>query len=345
MNNRITFCENCRKDVTYKVKNIVMHSILKDVEYEYLGKEAYCDCCGKRVYVHEINDFNLDALYREYRLKNGIISLEKINEIPLKYKIGKRPLSLLLGWGELTFTRYCDGDLPTKQYSDVLNKIYDDPLYYLQILEDGKNRLKSIKSYEKSKTVVYQLLGINSNIEVKASSKIDQTVCYLIEKCEDITPLALQKALYYIQGFYSAFNHGFIFLEDCEAWIHGPVYRDVYFRYRFYQYDLFNSNKEKQSYDFSMKEKEVIDCVIKYFCCYSGKILEEFTHLEEPWLLARGSLDQLVPSKNIISRESIYHYFSSVKKDYQMSQVVDIQFYAKDLFRRIQKSEKKTNSD
>ena len=39
---------------------------------------------------------------------------------------------------------------------------------------------------------------------------------------------ALQKALYYIQGFFYAFYRAFLFSEDCEAWVHGPVYRDVY---------------------------------------------------------------------------------------------------------------------
>ena len=45
---------------------------------------------------------------------------------------------------------------------------------------------------------------------------------YLLYKCEDITPLALQKALYYVQGFYYAFEGRFLFDEDCEAWVHGP---------------------------------------------------------------------------------------------------------------------------
>ena len=59
---------------------------------------------------------NLKNLYNEFRKQNNIISLEHILEIPKKYNIGKRSLSLLLGWGGQTFIRYCDGDMPTKQY-------------------------------------------------------------------------------------------------------------------------------------------------------------------------------------------------------------------------------------
>ena len=123
-----------------------------------------------------------------------------ILEIPQKYNIGKRPLSLLLGCGEMTFSRYYDGDMPTKQYSDVLQRIYDEPQYYLSLLEENKCNLKSQTTYEKSKRTTEQLLGVRNNI----MTKIDEVIAYLLFKCEDITPLALQKALYYIQGFYYA---------------------------------------------------------------------------------------------------------------------------------------------
>ena len=112
-----------------------MEGTIKGEKYNYIGKEAYCVDCGSEVYFDEVNDFNLKALYDVYREKNDIASLETILAIPEKYAIGKRPLSLLLGWGEQTFSRYCDGDIPTKQYSDTLKKIYAEPNYYAELLE------------------------------------------------------------------------------------------------------------------------------------------------------------------------------------------------------------------
>ena len=58
----------------------------------------------------------IDNAFRE---KEGLISVSEMELILDKYDIGKRPLSLLLGWGEGTLTRYLDGDIPTKQYSDI----------------------------------------------------------------------------------------------------------------------------------------------------------------------------------------------------------------------------------
>ena len=58
--------------------------------------------------------------------------------IPDKYAIGKATIIAIVGMGEQTFSRYCDGDVPTKQYSEILQKIYDEPKYYEQILEETK---------------------------------------------------------------------------------------------------------------------------------------------------------------------------------------------------------------
>ena len=147
---KITFCETCRKDELYYLKTAAMKGTLKGEEYEYTGKQAFCSVCNAEVYVAEILDGNLKALYDVYRQKNGIISLENILEIPQKYNIGKRPLSLLLNWGEMTFSRYCEGDMPTKQYSDTLQKIYNEPEFYLAMLEENKANLISHMAYEQS---------------------------------------------------------------------------------------------------------------------------------------------------------------------------------------------------
>lgn len=329
----MAFCEECRKNVAYSVESAPMEGSLKGEKYEFAGKKTICAECGAEVYVAEIEDENLKALYDAYRLKNGIISLEKILEIPQKYNIGKRPLSLLLGWGEMTFTRYCDGDMPTKQYSDVLQKIYDEPAFYLSILEENKERLKSI-AYEKSSRITIELMDGKK----PESSKVNVIIDYLLFRCEDITPLALQKALYYIQGFYYALMDGFLFPEDCEAWVHGPVYREIYNHYSNYRFDPIESNDAFDVSVFTDSEKAVIDSIIQNFCCYSGKILERFTHSEMPWLKTRGNLPADAHSNRIISKEVIGEYFTAVKQKYNMLTPNDIENYAQVMFNRSFKS-------
>lgn len=328
MTTKRTFCEECRKDVDYQVSSVRMAGKIKDKEYLYIGKQACCASCHAPVFVSELNDANLRALYDTYRRENGIVALDIILAIPEKYAIGKRPLSLLLGWGEQTFSRYCDGDLPTKQYSDILMRIYDDPQFYSELLETNKGNLKSMLSYEKSRRAVDALLSCRTG----ENSKINSVIQYLLYQCEDITPLALQKALYYIQGFYYAFYKTFLFSEDCQAWVHGPVYRDIYFRYRDYRFDPIAKAAASDSYMFSSDEKAILDSVIHNFCCYSGKVLESFTHKENPWLAARGDLPISASSDRIIEKSLIGEYFTAMKEKYHMINPEDLRAYAQDMF-------------
>lgn len=328
MTTKKVFCEECRNDVDYIEASVPMTGTIKEKDYRYVGKEAHCADCGSQLFIPELSDYNLRTLYDMYRKENGIIPLEQIREIPEKYAIGKRPLSLLLGWGEQTFSRYADGDMPTKQYSDILVRIYDDPAFYSELLEANKGNMKSTLTYEKSRRAVDTLLSVGSSTD----SKINTVIQYLLSQCEDITPLALQKALYYIQGFYFAFYKSFPFSDDCQAWVHGPVYRDIYFRYRDYRFDPIEKYDEFDVSVFSSGEKAIYDSVINNICCYSGKVLERFTHNEVPWLTTRGDLPISAPSDRIIDKNLIGDYFSTVKAKYNMINPSDIKAYAQSMF-------------
>lgn len=322
------FCENCRNDVEYSVIEEQMIGTIKGETYTYTGKVAKCKECKSDIFVNSISDYNLKALYDVYREKNGIISLEKILEICEKYNISKRPLSLLLGWGEQTYSRYCNGDIPSKQYSDILNKIYESPVFYSELLENSKEKLPSEIAYKKSKEAVDKILEGNLNKE----SKINRVINYILNRCGDITPLALQKSLYYVQGFYYAFNNKFLFEEDCQAWAHGPVYPEVYFKYKHFKFDPIESKIEVSDTIFTSSELIIIENVIKHFCCYSGKVLEKFTHSEYPWLQTRGNIPELKSSTEIIKKEYIGKYFKDVKEKYNMINPNDIETYAKKMF-------------
>lgn len=139
------FCSECRNDVTYSIKPQKMTNTIRGRVYEYNGEIAYCDACGKEIYIPEINDSNLKALYDVYRLQNEIVSTDMISGILEKYNIGKRPLSILLGWGEQTVSRYLDGNIPSKKYSDELKRLYEDPEYYYSMLE-REDRARYIQS-------------------------------------------------------------------------------------------------------------------------------------------------------------------------------------------------------
>jgi uncharacterized phage-associated protein len=328
MKTDVTYCEECNEEVTYYVTVEKLTAKFKGKEYTYVGKTAHCDKCGSPVDVGSISDFNLSAFYDEYRRENNLISLADVKEIPKKYNIGKRPLSLLLGWGEITYSRYLEGYLPSKQYSEELIRILHDPLYYASLLESKKDNLKSETAYKKSKKAVDSLLTETSS----SHSAISKAIQYLLYQCEDITPLALQKALYYIQGFYYAFYDQYLFSDDCQAWVHGPVYRSVYERYRHYCFDPIEHANAFDESSLTASELSIFESVAANVCCYSGKILEMITHKESPWITARNGLGLLEPSEAVINKEAIGEYFTAVKNKYEMVSPSDIHAYMQTMF-------------
>ena len=321
------FCEHCNEEVFCLIEEIEMTTPLKGHPYTYPAKRAVCPICGAILNIPKLNDENVESLYRVFRKENDLIPLEQVRAIPDRYAIGKRPLSLLLGWGELTFTRYYDGDIPTKQYSEIMKKIYADPVYYLGILESNMGRLPSSLAFRKSKQATDNLI---KNLCTK--TKIESTAGYILHQCEDISPFALQKLLYYMQGFYYAFYGSFLFEEECEAWVNGPVFPDVYLRHADYRY---NPNQAKEPYDssvFTDEEKAVIRNTIWIFGQYSGKILSRFTKSESPWNKAREGLPEMDPARPLMTKEKMGKFFAAIKKNFAMESPEDIHKYAQFLF-------------
>lgn len=325
------YCEKCGGQRPYRINSVPMAGRMKEETYSYTGREARCASCGERLQVAEIDEANLRLLYDLYRKEKGILPLEHIRAIPVRYAIGKRPLSRLLGWGELTFTRYYEGYLPTRQYSEVLRRLYEEPAFYKELLERNRAALGSERSYAKSLRAVERLLSMQENL---GDGKIDRVARYLMCRCEDITPLMLQEALYYIQGFGYAFLGSFPFEEDCEAWPHGPVFKEVYMRYKDFRYEPEGERERFDASVFTAGEKAVYDSVINFFCCYSGRILEHITHNEEPWLKARGSLPLSAYSEALMDKETLGGYFLTIKEKYRMMNPGDIRSYAEDMFRQ-----------
>lgn len=327
----IAFCENCLDDNEYIIKNIPVTEKFRGHEIKYMKKETFCKECNGLVYVAEINDENLNTLYSEARKLEDLISIDEIKEIMKKYNIGKRPLSKLLGWADLTITRYLEGFLPNKEYSDKLKLILDDIDEMYNLLEANKNNISNV-TYNKSMEAIRNLKRneISADIEYSKLIKVSK---YIISKMYDVTPLALQKLLYYSQAFYNMFTEKNLFEDDCEAWVYGPVYRDVYDYYKDYKGRGINSDEDIRLDNYI--EEYVVDAVIKYFGCYNTSILVSMTHLEKPWIFSRKGLSDDQASNKIIEKDLISSYFKEVKDKYNIINFVDIKDYSKDLFFKV----------
>lgn len=327
------FCEKCNKLVEYEIKEINDKVEIKGKNYNYKRLTGYCRNCGEEVSSNELNDENLIRIDKAYRNEEKIITTEEINQILSKYKIGKKPLSKLLGWGEVTLIRYLNGDIPSKVYSEQLYKILKDEKYMNQLIEENKDLITET-AYNKVKKVIREMKEKIYRLEIE--KEIEIIAEYIIFKGKEVTPLALQKILYYAQGFYKAFSGKFLFDEDCEAWVHGPVYVDIYDKYKEFKSANILIDIDYDIEDIIVDEKkDIIDVVVKYFGYYNGKALEKMSHYETPWMNARRGLLPTENSNNIIEKKDIKEYFEKVKEKYDMLNILDIKKYSNDQFKRV----------
>lgn len=324
-------CEVCRELNQIKITEQKIFSEIKGIKFSYLATIPTCSKCGEEVYVPEQHDANIEKMKKAYEIARFAELKNLIDEITKTYNIGKKPLSKVLGWSEATINRYYYGDqYPLKEYLAILTSIKNDPRQYREMLEKSRSLLTEI-AYKKSKSALNDL-----KIELpKSENKIDSVIRYLLLKCEDVTPLSLQKLLYYSQSFNKVFNGDFLFADDCEAWVHGPVYRETYYKYKEYGHNVIDTVKiEEDNFSLSADERELLDYIVRYFGCYSGKTLEHMTHSEKPWSVTRKDLKPDEYSYDVISKEVIENYFNDVKEKYNLINPSDLKNYSLDLFQQ-----------
>jgi|SRR5690606_27419777 len=154
---------------------------------------------------------------------------------------------------------------------------------------------------------------------------------YVILFCQNmgvsISPLKLQKLLYYIQSWHIAkLNKEPLFNELPEAWVNGPVYREVYnqFKTTFFRNEpiVTNLNETQLSEKLSqLQEKmrldenqlQLVNTVLQAYSKLSDERLVLMTHSEDPWNEARKGLSPIERSDKQLSVDTIYNYFNRVK--------------------------------
>lgn len=326
---RTDFCISCRKESRYNLQKRNIVKRIKNTDFVFSVTVALCDECGEEMSIPGLIDKNIQEIDEQYRAYEGIVSIDDIEKLMKIYKIGKAPLSLALGFGEITITRYLAGQIPSKEYSDIIRTALSSPSFMKKKLFENKDRIASA-AYSKSINAAMQLESLFS-----VSDKMMKVISYIFAKLEEVTPLMLQKLLYFIQGESYALTDKPMFSESCQAWVHGPVYPEVYDIFKDFKYNPIDDARfaifESAESELSDTERRIIDLVLNTFGRYSGKTLEKITHEETPWKLARKGYSDNIPSHEPISAESIKSYYVKKNAEYDFSAEEGLQNYINDI--------------
>lgn len=117
-----------------------------------------------------------------------------------------------------------------------------------------------------------------------------------------LTPLKLQKVLYYAQGWSYVWDAKPLFLEEFEAWQYGPVNREVYDNFKVYKGQEIPDYEGTIPQYATFDELETIKSVWEEYGAETAGNLVNMTHTEMPWIEAYRT-------GSVISNQSIQNFF------------------------------------
>lgn len=155
-----------------------------------------------------------------------------------------------------------------------------------------------MESYDVNLVADYVILRLNSDEKV------------------NLINLKLQKLLYYLQAWSLGINQKVFLRCTFEAWVHGPVSRELYDRFKsshsLYSFitvsDVVHPNPEAE---IAPDDIEFINYILDNYAGYSGAELESMTHKEEPWLEARNGCAPMQSCNKKISEETMKKYYGA----------------------------------
>jgi len=148
----------------------------------------------------------------------------------------------------------------------------------------------------------------------------------LLTKGLSVSPLKLQKILYYEQAWFMAFGgrDNTLFPDAPEAWVNGPVYPTIYHIYKdrtpnmcdhlqisdFTDQDpLFALRQYCERLSLGPDFSELIESVITMYGSKTQNQLIFMTHSERPWAEAREGLAPYERSERSISLDTMFNYY------------------------------------
>lgn len=240
----------------------------------------------------------------------SFITPEEIQEILKQYRIGKKPLSKLLGWGETTVIRYLEGDIPSKEYSDKLKNIKQYTHCYYELLQANES-LITHAAYEKSLKAIYE------NV---TCSKMNTAAHYIRNNWDGDLPVeGLRSLLYFSQGLSlglygkKLFTEEYILTEQKIPYtiLEQHFLKELYIPDGILEKELTNS------------EKELLESIVNAFGWYGYKTLVTIMTSENDNLRISRNKN----NERIISYDTLERHFKWVVNEYRIYKSDDIRKY------------------
>ena len=141
-------CPICDKFHSLEQRKRITQAIVKDETVDY--EEVYFLCPLSDEDENEfvpagLMDKNLLNASDAYRQKNGLLTSYDISDIRGYYGLTQSDFSALLGWGDVTVTRYESKTIQDETYDRLMRMVYKNPMFALECIDKYKNRFVADK--------------------------------------------------------------------------------------------------------------------------------------------------------------------------------------------------------
>ena len=277
--------------------------IIVEAEYYHCG-----ECQAEFEDIHADND-PYESAYREYRNRKGMVQPEQILEFRNRYNLTQKELSTILGFGDVTLSRYENGALQDEAHDKLLHLVMD-PINLIHLLQRKKGLLtnekhdKMILSLKKEilEKSIFQRIFINDTPDIYSGnkqfdlSKVINVIKFFTHD-KEVYKSKLLKLLFYSDfKFYKQYHSSITGLQYAHL-PYGPVPNNyelligailgsdpsinmVIQPIGNYIGELIISSEPYDQSAFSRPEIEVLMMIYTYFLNYTAKQIEDYSHEE-----------------------------------------------------------------
>ena len=126
-----------------------------------------------------------------------------------------------------------------------------------------------------------------------------------------LSPLHLQKLLYYCQGWGLALLGRPLFHQPLCAWKYGPVVRDVYDLFKAQSRGVLAGQIPVTGAPMASTPAALVEMVWREYIRFTPRELVAMTHREPPWREARADLPEGAHSDAVLSHATMREFFTA----------------------------------
>lgn len=313
-------CPICNKVHSLEQRKRISQARVKDEIVDY--EEVYYLCPLTDEEDNEfvsagIMDENLLRARDSYRRNKGLLTSIEIADIRSYYGLTQSDFSALLGWGEVTITRYESKTVQDETYDNLMRMVYENPMFALECIDRHKDRFMSDKYSKVRKNIATKVEEIGNaylkrqeinSLYVKYEeendlngfktldvNKVANVIGYFSLFVENLYKVKLMKLLWYADSIFFG-RHG--------KSMTGLVYKHMPLGALPIAYDEIMSlptikvveelicddisyriqpNKEVNIADFNLEELSVLEAVATTFKGFNSREIIEYMHKEKAY--------------------------------------------------------------